>query len=194
VTAGIHHTCALDPAGAAFCWGFQFGTTGIHTEPQFKPEVTAMPGGLTFQQISAGGRHTCGTTSAASYCWGIDAIGAGPTPLESDLPVAVGGGQRFKAVYSGGATSCGLEKNGAAYCWGPNTDGEVGTEPVGSTVRYDLPTPVSGGLRFTTLAAGQSSYCGITTSETSACWGRGASGELGSGHEDSSTPVVVPGL
>lgn len=129
-----------------------------------------------------------------SYCWGLDAIGAGPTPLESDVPVAVGGGQRFKAVYSGGTTSCGLEENGVAYCWGPNSDGEVGTEPVGSTVRYDLPTPVSGGLRFTNLAAGQSSYCGITTSATIACWGRGTSGELGTGHEDSARPITVPGL
>lgn len=194
LTAGIHHTCALDPAGAAFCWGFQRGTTEkIHNEPRFRPAVTAMPGGLVFQQISAGGWHTCGTTTAASYCWGIDAIGAGPTPLESDVPVAVGG-RRFKTVYSGGRTSCGLEEGGAAYCWGPNTDGEVGTEPVGSTVRYDLPTPVSGGLRFTKLAAGQNAYCGITTSETIACWGRGTSGELGSGHSDSSQPITVPGL
>ena len=195
VTAAIYHTCALDPAGAAFCWGFQLGTREkMHIHPEFSPEVTAMPGGLAFQQISAGGWHTCGTTNAATYCWGIDAIGAGPSPLESDVPVAVGSGRRFKTVYSGGATSCGLEENGAAYCWGPNTDGEVGTEPVGSTIRYDLPTPVSGGLRFTSLAAGQSSYCGVTTSETIACWGRGTSGELGSGHEDSSTPVPVPRL
>jgi len=195
LTAGIYHTCALEPAGAAFCWGFQLGTREkVHIHPEFSPEVKAMPGGLAFQQISAGGWHTCGTTNTASYCWGIDAIGAGPTPLESDLPVAVSGGRRFKAVYSGGSTSCGLEESGAAYCWGPNSDGEIGTEPVGSTVRYDLPTPVSGGLRFTMLAAGQSSYCGITTSETIACWGQGTSGQLGSGHVDSSRPVQVPGI
>jgi alpha-tubulin suppressor-like RCC1 family protein len=194
LTAATLHTCALDGSGAAFCWGFQYGTSGIHTEPQFKPEVTAMPGGLRFQQISAGGRHTCGKTSDASYCWGIDALGAGPTPLESDLPVAVGGEHRFMAVYSGGTTSCGLEENGTAYCWGPNSDGEVGVEPIGSTIRFDLPTLVSGGRRFTQLAAGQSTYCGITTSETIACWGRGTSGELGAGHEDSSMPLLVPGL
>ena len=195
LTGAIYHTCALDAGGAAFCWGFQLGTPEkLHLHPQFSPEVTAMPGGLTFRQISAGGWHTCGTTGAVSYCWGIDAIGAGPTPLESDVPVRVGGGRRFKAVYSGGSTSCGLEENGDAYCWGPNSNGEVGTEPSGSTVRYNLPTAVSGGLRFTALAAGQSSYCGITTSEAIACWGQGTSGQLGSGHQDSSIPVSVPGL
>jgi alpha-tubulin suppressor-like RCC1 family protein len=196
VTAGIYHTCALDPAGVAFCWGFQLGTTEkVHPHPQFKPEVTAMPGGLAFHQISAGGWHTCGVTSAgAAYCWGIDAIGAGPSPLESDEPVAVGGGHRFKAVYSAGSTSCGLDQGGVAYCWGPNSDGAVGTEPTGSTIRFNLPTPVSGGLRFTTLAPGQGTYCGITTAETIACWGRGTSGELGVGHQDSSQPVTVPAL
>ena len=195
LTAGIYHTCALDPGGIAFCWGFQLGTPEkLHLHPRFSPGVTAMPGGLAFLQISAGGWHTCGTTRTASYCWGIDAIGAGPTQLESDVPVTVGGGHRFKAVYSGGSTSCGLEKDGAAYCWGSNTDGEVGTEPAGSTVRYDLPVAVSGGLRFTELAAGESSYCGITITEAVACWGQGTSGQLGSGHEDSSRPIMVPGL
>lgn len=192
VTAAIHHTCALDVAGLAFCWGFQLGTREkIHIHPEFQPEVTAMPGGLAFQQISAGGRHTCGVTGAgAAYCWGIDAIGAGPTPLESDLPVPVAGGHSFRSVYSAGLTSCGLVDDGSAYCWGPNSYGEIGTEPVGSTVRFNLPTAVSGGLRFSALAPGGSTYCGITTAETIACWGRGIPG----GPSDSSVPVTVPGL
>jgi alpha-tubulin suppressor-like RCC1 family protein len=196
VTAGTHHTCALDPAGAAFCWGFQLGTTEkVHIHPEFRPEVTAMPGGLVFQQISAGGKHTCGVTGAGvAYCWGIDAIGAGPTPLESDVPVPVGGNRRFRSVYSAGIASCGLVDDGSAYCWGANSHGEVGTEPTGSTVRFDLPTAVSGGLRFTALAPGRSTYCGITTSEAIACWGRGISGELGGGHSDSAQPITVPGL
>ncbi len=192
VTAATHHTCALDAAGLAFCWGFQLGTREkVHIHPEFKPQVTAMPGGLAFQQISAGGKHTCAVSrGGASYCWGIDAIGAGPTPLESDLPVAVGGGHNFRSVYSAGLTSCGLVEDGSAYCWGPNSYGEIGTEPVGSTVRFNLPMAVSGGLRFTALAPGGSTYCGITTAATIACWGRGIPG----GHSDSFVPVGVPGL
>ncbi len=196
VTAGTFYTCALDTGGAAFCWGFQSGSTGgFHPHPEYNPQVTAIPGDLRFRQISTGGMHTCAVTDAGeAYCWGIDAIGAGPTPLESDVPVRVGGGHRFNSVYSSGRTSCGLEADGTAYCWGPNTDGEVGTEPVGSTARFDLPTKVSGGYRFSALAPGQATYCGITTTEDVVCWGRGSSGELGAGEEDSSIPVPVPGL
>jgi alpha-tubulin suppressor-like RCC1 family protein len=195
VTAALHHTCALDAEGAAYCWGFQLGTSDkVHVHPQFSPEVKPMSGGLKFQQISAGGVHTCGVTvDAGAYCWGLDAIGAGPTPLESEVPVQVGGPHDITSVYSAGHASCGLVDDGTAYCWGPNSHGEVGTEPVGSTVRYNLPTPVSGGLRFRVLAGGSSTFCGITTSDAVACWGRGTSGELGSGEEDSTRPVAVPG-
>lgn len=196
VTAALHHTCALETTGAAYCWGFQLGTSDkVHLHPQFSPEVKPMQGGLKFQQISAGGVHTCGVTvDAGAYCWGLDAIGAGATPLESEVPVQVGGHHDFRSVYSAGHASCGLVSDGTAYCWGPNSHGEIGTEPVGSTVRYNLPTPVSGGLRFRALAAGSSTFCGITTSDGVACWGRGTSGELGSGEEDSTQPLAVPGL
>lgn len=196
VTAAFNHSCARQEDGGVFCWGFQAGTTeGGNRIPQYRPEVTALAGGLVFRQISAGGWHTCGVTDAGTaYCWGIDAIGAGPSPLESDAPVAVGGGHQFRSVHSAGNTSCGLDQNGVAYCWGANSNGAVGREPVGSTIRFDLPSLVSGGLRFTHLAPGTGTYCGATTSEDIMCWGRGSSGELSIGHEDSATPVSVPGL
>jgi alpha-tubulin suppressor-like RCC1 family protein len=194
LTAALHHTCALDNGGAAFCWGFQLGTSEkVHVHPEFSPDVKPLPGGLKFQQISAGGLHTCAVTAnGVAYCWGLDAIGAGPSPLESQVPVQVAGNHRFSSVYSAGHASCGLVDDGIAYCWGPNTHGEIGTGPVGSTVRFNVPTPVSGGLRFTALSGGSSTFCGITTSEAVACWGRGVSGELGSGEEDSTQPVAVP--
>ena len=107
VTAAFNHSCALEESGSVFCWGFQAGTTtGGNRIPQYRPEVIAVPGGLAFQQISAGGWHTCGVTEAgAAYCWGIDALGAGPSPLESDVPVAVGGRHRFRSVHSRNAPS-----------------------------------------------------------------------------------------
>ena len=92
MTAALNHSCALEAGGAAYCWGFQAGTTaGGNRIPQFGPQVVAVTGGLAFRQISAGGWHTCGVAlSGSAYCWGIDALGAGSAVLEADAPVAVG--------------------------------------------------------------------------------------------------------
>jgi alpha-tubulin suppressor-like RCC1 family protein len=150
-------------------------------------------GGHTFRQISAGGYHTCGVKNDGSgYCWGIDAIGAGPTLLEADHPIAVIGGIQFRSIQSGRITACGLDKEGTAYCWGANLNGEVGREPVGSLQRFDQPVAVSGGLRFEILRPGYGTYCGITAVGKTVCWGRGEYGELGRGHTNSTSPVPVP--
>jgi alpha-tubulin suppressor-like RCC1 family protein len=145
-----------------------------------------------FRQLTAGGYHTCGLANDGSgYCWGIDAIGAGPMLLESNEPVAVIGGTHFQSMHAARITTCGLGTDSAAYCWGPNPDGEIGIEPVGGLQRFDQPVAVSGGLRFQTLEAGSSTYCGITQDDRVFCWGRGKSGELGAGHSNSAAPVAV---
>jgi alpha-tubulin suppressor-like RCC1 family protein len=193
ITAGLSHVCALDRQGTTFCWGWDGPSgTGEGHHPTFTPNAYRIDA-PTFTGLTAGGYHTCALTSGgAGYCWGIDAIGAGPTLLEADHPVAVIGGIHFRSIHAGRITTCGLDTDGAAYCWGPNPNGEIGMEPVGSLQRFDQPVPVSGGLRFQTLEAGTSTYCGITEEQTVFCWGRGEFGELGSGHQNSATPVAVP--
>jgi alpha-tubulin suppressor-like RCC1 family protein len=191
VSAGTFHACALTGGGKAYCWGWMQRTGA--SSPMFLPDATPVSDDLSFVQIEAGGLHTCALTAAEqAYCWGIDALGAGPTLLESEVPVAVVGGLRFRAITSARYTSCAIDPDGAAYCWGPNGEGEIGRGPVGSTVRFDEPAAVSGGFRFTSLAGGSGSYCGITTGGTTVCWGRGTEGQLGSGHQDRTSPVAVP--
>jgi hypothetical protein len=61
---------------------------------------------------------------------------------------------------------------------------------VGANQHFDTPSVVSGGLHFSDIAGGAETYCGITTGEATACWGRGRNGELGSGNTDS---MLTPG-
>ncbi len=192
ITAGLSHVCALDPRGTAYCWGYNgLPVAGQHTNATFTPDAAPVEG-IAFRQLSAGGYHTCGIRGDGSaYCWGIDALGAGPTLLEADHPVAVIGGIHFRSVYSARFTACGLDAGGVAYCWGPNISGEIGTTPVGGLQRFDQPVAVSGGLRFQALEPGNSTYCGIVDDGGTACWGRGEFGELGSGHDNSTSPVPV---
>ncbi|MFL5495278.1 MAG: RCC1 domain-containing protein [Gemmatimonadales bacterium] len=97
VSGGVFHTCGETTNNLAYCWGNntfgQLGNGGPEGTDQLKP--VAVAGGLHFEQVSAGGNHTCGTTSAAvAYCWGYNffgQLGDGNT-AESPIPVPVAGG------------------------------------------------------------------------------------------------------
>ena len=85
--------------------------TSSPTGPEPSPRLTASAATLSFQQVSAGGFHACGVTSAGqAYCWGDNDFGAlgtgsntgpeacsgavGPFPC-STRPVLVVGGTSF---------------------------------------------------------------------------------------------------
>jgi alpha-tubulin suppressor-like RCC1 family protein len=56
------------------------------------------------------------------------------------------------------------------------------------------PTPVSGGLTFTSLSAGNLHACGLTAAGAAYCWGANESGQLGDASTtDRASPVVVAG-
>lgn len=194
ITAGQSHVCGLDAEGTAWCWGYEaLPIPGGHPNPSFLPNPRRVTGAPPFSRISAAGYHTCALTGQGiAWCWGIDALGAGPNTLESAEPVRVSGNHRFQALATARYTTCGIEESDVVFCWGPNGSGEVGNEPVGSSQRFDDPAQISGSLTFSAIAGGGSTYCGMTTLAQVACWGRGIEGELGSGHANSTTPVLVP--
>lgn len=95
-----------------------------------------LAGGLVFTSLGVGttADHGCGITAAhAAYCWGSDSNGqAGdgpPAGANRDSPVAVAGGIAFTRILGGGAHTCELTAVGAAYCWGTNGNGQIGTGP-----------------------------------------------------------------
>jgi alpha-tubulin suppressor-like RCC1 family protein len=194
---GGAHTCALTSGGAAYCWGYNsFGQLGDGTTTS-RLTPTPVAGGLTFVSIALGDWHSCGLTSGgAAYCWGDNSLGAlgdGDTTSRS-TPTLVAGGLTFTSLALGGLHTCGLTSGGAAYCWGYNGWGELGDGTSG-TDRL-TPTPVAGGLPFTSLAAGGFHTCGLTSGGAAYCWGGNASGQLGDGTSGTNrltpTPVARP--
>jgi alpha-tubulin suppressor-like RCC1 family protein len=162
-------------------------------------------GGQTFSAVSAGETFACGLTAAgAAYCWGENSagnLGTGTT-TSSSAPVAVAGGLAFQQL-SGGTTysfACGVTTLGAAYCWGWNMLGQLGT---GSTTGPAVcngyacsttPVAVVGGYTFRAVSAGGAFACGVTTGGVAYCWGWNALGQLGdSATTTSATPVAVAG-
>lgn len=195
VSAGAWHSCGISVAGGAYCWGWNhYGQLGNGTLSDDSVPVP-IAGGLRFATLSGGGQHTCGITSTGgTYCWGDDEfgeLGNGDT-THSSLPVAVTGGLFFATVSAGDEYhTCALTSRGAAYCWGRNSNGQLGT---GDTVRSATPVGVSGGYIFVAVSAGSRHTCGLTTAGAAYCWGDNTYGQLGVADTISrATPVAVSG-
>lgn len=130
------------------------------------------------------GSHTCALASnGAAYCWGYNAngqLGNNDTSVVTPRPVTVAGGLAFQSLSVSKVEdlTCGLAIGGAAYCWGQNDGGQLGD---GTTTRRLTPTPVAGGLTFTSLAVGNEHVCGIATSGAAYCWGSTPNGAFGDG-------------
>jgi alpha-tubulin suppressor-like RCC1 family protein len=134
--------------------------------------------------------HSCAlTTAGAAYCWGKGGnFGENPLGNETNLswshqPVAVAGGLTFKAISAGFGYTCALTTTGAAYCWGANGNGQLGT---GTQTGSSVPVAVAGGISFASISAGRSAgntmkTCGVATDGKGYCWGSDAYGEIGDG-------------
>ena len=92
ISLGYDHTCALDAAGKAFCWGSngsgQLGSdigVGSKSPSSNIPTAVTMPIGVTFTAIAAGYSCTCALASDDNtYCWGTG--GSGQLGNGSALP------------------------------------------------------------------------------------------------------------
>ena len=97
----------------------------------------------------------------------------------------------FSQFTSNGAHTCALTAGGKAYCWGLNSQGQLGNN---STTNSLIPVAVQmpAGVSFQSIAAGITHTCALTTTGQVYCWGQGSSGQLGNNSTaDSLTPVAV---
>lgn len=152
---------------------------------------------LSFRQVSAGSRHTCGvTTTDKAYCWGYNGfttlggqLGDGTT-TQRLKPVAVLGGLSFSQISAGVDHTCGVTTDNRAYCWGRNDYGQLGD---GTTDPKFTPVAVAGGRRFRVVSAANFHTCGITPANALFCWGTNRYGVMGAAAALDHTPVKVGG-
>jgi alpha-tubulin suppressor-like RCC1 family protein len=178
VAVGELHTCALDNANAAFCWGDnRFGQVGDGTMTQ-RNLPTAALGGRTYVQIVSGLAHSCALDAGGvAYCWGSSGqIGrTAATLADQATPVAVAGAQRFTRIAAGGWHSCGLDAAGATWCWGDNTYSQFG-DSAGSS---QTPRQITALPAFAQIVAGGAHTCGVTAAGVMSCWGANSYGQTG---------------
>jgi alpha-tubulin suppressor-like RCC1 family protein len=96
----------------------------------------------------------------------------------------------FAAVVAGATHSCGLKPDGRVFCWGGNSEGQLGD---GTRITRFAPVEVTTGLRFASVYALRGASCGLSTSGNLFCWGNNSGGRLGiSGPTSILTPAAVP--
>src|ERR1039457_5466078 len=198
ITAGGAYTCALDAAGAAYCWGDnrsgQLGEGGTvsNSSVPVAVDTSGVLGGKTLTQLAGDVSHTFVLDAAgAAYCWGDNGtgqLGDGGTAFDSSVPVAVDtsgvlAGRALTQITVGWYDTCALDASGAACCWGYNADGELGNGKASdSSVPVAVDTSgVLAGRALTQIAAGWIDACAVDTAGAPYCWGYNADGELGNG-------------
>jgi hypothetical protein len=188
--------CGLDANGVAYCWGYDVAdnlgappTATCGTEP-CSPSPTPVLGNHVFRAISVGGAHACAlTVDGEAWCWGYNGdgqLGNGGVRVDYDgqryhgeqTPVRVDTDVAFETIEAGQFNTCALTAGGQAYCWGRNSDGQVG---IGAqSPNESRPVPVTGGLAFVSISIGLRHTCGLTSDGTAYCWG-----DNGATHADS---------
>jgi alpha-tubulin suppressor-like RCC1 family protein len=140
--------------------------------------VNAVAGVATFDDLSID-RSGSGYTLVASA--------RGLTDVES-APFDVAGASALAVGFS---HACVVRSGGQAYCWGYNSNGQLGD---GTGSNRTTPVPVGGDIAFASLAPGAYSTCGLTATGEAYCWGRNDYGQLGDSTTTQRTgPVPVAG-
>jgi alpha-tubulin suppressor-like RCC1 family protein len=111
-----------------------------------------------------------------------------PPPPPPSGPTPIGG----QTIWANGWRSCAIEA-GVLYCWGQNSDGQVGD---GTQRNANTRRPVTGIGDLAAVGLGQFATCICNRAGKASCWGRNIEGELGIGapSASSTTPVVVSGI
>ncbi len=181
---GEAHSCGLEhTSGRVMCWGYDAnGQLGLgDTASRAMPVVVALPGPAS--HVTVGYVHSCAVLrDGALYCWGAtdegelgldDMVGA----RDALSPTRVGQANDWKYVSAGQGHTCGIRGKGSVYCWGRNTEGELG---VGGGMPIQLRAPARAGTfdDFTTLDLGQDDSCGLRADGSLWCWGSPGNGKL----------------
>jgi alpha-tubulin suppressor-like RCC1 family protein len=197
------HACAVNSSGNAYCWGSNSnGQLGRNNQADSTSavEVRVTSGGTALpsvRSIATGGSHSCATLSynssytAGIYCWGSNAngqLGDGST-TQSSIATAVATTNQgaatssvwFTQVVAGTSHTCALRNDGAVFCWGLNSSGQLGDN---STTSRSVPTAVNGlgaSSGVVSLSAGGNHTCALKSDHSVLCWGANDLGQLGDG-------------
>ena len=208
IFTGLEQSCIIASDDNAYCWGINtYGQLGngltVKSSVPVMVNKTGAMSGLTIKLLAIGEEHACAIASDNNaYCWGANYSGqlGNNSTTNSTTPVAVVktgalNGLTLKSIYSQNDHTCVIASDDNAYCWGSNSNGELGDN---SSTESRVPVAVTktgalSGLTIKMITTGWLHSCAIASDNNAYCWGyNNTYGVLGNGSNvDSFVPVAV---
>lgn len=182
-SGGAQFMCGITVDGTGVCWGRGgVGQMGLGTDGSASNIAAPMTNGIKWKQISTGRLIACGIDEGGvAYCWGLNQRGevGGPTVRDTVRePAAINSTATFRKVSAGWLHACGISTSGDMYCWGSNTEGQLGGGTT-DTSAHPVPSLVPGGKKWIDVATSARTTCGLAADSTAWCWGYNPSGQVG---------------
>ena len=204
VWAGNLHSCAIDGAGAMYCWGSdestQLGRPAPGVNGNVLPAGPVQTDAGAATQMGPGYDYTIGLTKAGTvYSWGANGVGQLGRTTNGNAPPAPMTLTNVTNIAAGLQHAC-VVSSGTVMCWGNDQNGELGD---GKQNNQSV-TPVTVNVANKTIkqvTAGYSHTCALASDGTIYCWGQNDWGQCGTGGGDGGfdnadvlAPTQVQGL
>lgn len=159
---------------------------------------TILAGAFPFDSLAVGNETACGIAGGVLSCWGpnfVGQLGVGEESMPQPHPVTVTGDAVWTAVAAGQLSTCALDADGHASCWGDNGGGQLGIGDA-EVFMASSPAPVAGDHVFASIAAGSNHSCALDRDGAAWCWGSNSDHQLGMGDGgplQARSPALVAG-
>ena len=181
-SAGNSFSVAIKTDGTLWTWGQNAsGQLGDNTIIHRSSPVQTVNFGSTWTQVGAGNIHAGGVKSDGTlWLWGNNTNGRlgdnsithRSSPVQTD-----GTATTWIQVFCGDAHTAATKNDATLWCWGKNTDGQLGDNSI--THRSSPVQTVAVGTNWKYLSCGSNHTAGLKLDGTLWLWGNNAYGQLG---------------